>query len=230
MTDSKSLVSVIIPVYNCDRYLAEAIKSVLAQTYHPLEIIVVNDGSTDRSADVVKGFADQVRYFYQHNSGPGAARNQGANLAHGTFFAFLDADDFWLEDKLTLQMAAFDGDPELDMLFGQVRQFHSPELGVHLKAEVGQNKEIMAGYFAGTILVKRESFFQVGPFETNWQVGEFIDWYSRAMEKGLKSIMLTEVVIKRRIHMNNMGIRERQSQTDYLKILKAALDRRRGKV
>lgn len=224
------LVSVIIPVYNGERYLAEAIESVLAQTYHTLETIVVDDGSTDGSADVAKGFTDpRVRYFYQPNSGQGAARNQGANLAHGSFFAFLDADDVWLSDKLALQMTAFENNPELDMVFGYVRQFRSSELDVNPEAKIGHDEEITPGYLPGTMLIKRESFFHVGPFATHWRLGEFIDWYSKAMEKGLESFMLPEMVMRRRIHNTNMGIRERRSQTDYVRILKAALDRRREK-
>ncbi|MDV2504691.1 MAG: glycosyltransferase family A protein, partial [bacterium] len=128
MTDSSRLVSVIIPAYNCEDFLAEAIASALAQTYLPVEIIVVDDGSTDRSGDVANSFKNpEVRYFYQPNSGAGAARNQGTNLARGSYFAFLDADDVWLPDKLTLQMAAFDDDPGLDIVFGLVSQFYDSE-------------------------------------------------------------------------------------------------------
>jgi glycosyltransferase involved in cell wall biosynthesis len=230
MLQEEHLVSIIIPVYNCERYLAEAIESALAQTYHPIEIIVVNDGSTDNSADVAKSFFDsQVRYCYQPNSGQGAARNQGVNVARGDFLAFLDADDVWLADKSTLQMAAFESNPELDMVLGHVNQFRSPELDVHPEAKADRDKEVMPGYLPGAMLIKRESFFLVGPFATHWRVGEFIDWYSKAMEKGLKSFTLPEVVMRRRIHNANMGIRERSSQTDYVRILKAALDRRREK-
>jgi len=230
MIDNNSLVSVIIPVYNGERYLAEAIESVSAQTYRPIEIIVVDDGSTDNSADVAKSFTNfQVRYCYQTNSGQGAARNRGVDLARGSFLAFLDADDVWLADKLTSQMMAFENNPDLDMVFGHVSQFHSPEIDVHLKAKMNREEQRMSGYFAGTMLIKRESFLRIGPFATHWRIGEFIDWYSKAMEKGLKNFILPKVVMRRRIHSANMGIRERSSQTDYVRILKAALDRRREK-
>src|SRR5436853_749734 len=101
-----SLVSVIIPVYNCEQYLAEAIQSVLAQTHPTIELIVVDDGSTDNSAAVAKSFA-VVRYVFQRQGGPGAARNRGISLARGSFLAFLDADDVWVAGKLTRQLAAF---------------------------------------------------------------------------------------------------------------------------
>jgi glycosyltransferase involved in cell wall biosynthesis len=230
MMQSESLVSIIIPVFNCERYLAEAIESVLAQTYRPLEIIIVDDGSTDGSADVAKGFADpQIRYCYQPNSGQGAARNRGTNLARGSFLAFLDADDVWLTDKLALQIAALEGNPELDAVFGYVSQFHSPELGAHLETETRHSGKSMPGYLPSTMLIKRDSFFRVGPFATNWRIAEWLDWYSKAVEKGLKSLMLPKVVMKRRLHTTNIGIRERRSQTEYVRILKAALDRRREK-
>jgi len=103
------LISVIIPVYNGERYLAEAIESALAQTWEPVEIIIVDDGSTDGSADVASRFASSVKYDLQPHAGPGAARNRGARLARGDYLAFLDADDLWLKEKLKLQMAAMQG-------------------------------------------------------------------------------------------------------------------------
>lgn len=230
MTDSSRLVSVIIPVYNCEDFLAEAIASALAQTYLPVEIIVVDDGSTDRSGDVAKVFKDSgVRCCYQPNSGIGAARNKGTSLAAGSYFAFLDADDVWLPDKLTLQMAAFDDDPGLDMVFGQVSQFYDSRSDSNLKTQGEHEERIMSGYFAGTLVIRRESYSRAGPFATHWRVGEFLDWFAKATETGLSNHVVPEVVIRRRIHTTNIGIRERQSQVDYVRILKQALDRRREK-
>jgi hypothetical protein len=113
------------------------------------------------------------------------------------------------------------------MVFGQVKQFYSPELDEDERKSVRIPAEVMPGVFKGSMLIKRESFFHVGLFETTWRVGDFIDWYLKAAEKGLKSIVLDEVVTLRRIHTANMGIRERGSQTDVVRILKASLDRRR---
>ena len=124
--EHQNLVSVIIPVYNGERYLGEAIESVLAQTYKEVELIVVDDGSTDKSAAVARCFTD-VRYCFQPNSGIGAARNQGADLARGGLLAFLDADDRWVRDKLLWQTKALAADNELAMVFGHVQQFPSPE-------------------------------------------------------------------------------------------------------
>jgi hypothetical protein len=124
-------------------------------------------------------------------------------------------------------MTAFENDPELDIVFGHVKQFHSPELSADQKRKIHCPAEAMPGYGAGTMLVTRKAFLRVGPFKTEWQVGEFVDWYSRALDSGLKALMLPKVVYRRRIHTTNLGIRKRDAQTDYLRILKASLDRRR---
>ena len=87
----------------------------------------------------------------------------------------------------------------------------------------------MSGYFAGTLVIRRESYSRAGPFATHWRVGEFLDWFAKATETGLSNHVVPEVVIRRRIHTTNIGIRERQSQVDYVRILKQALDRRREK-
>lgn len=222
------LVSVIIPVYNCDRYLAQAIESVLNQTYQPLEIIVIDDGSTDNSAEVAKHFDSSVRYYYQTQSGAATARNYGTELAKGNFFAFLDADDFWVKDKLTLQMQVFASEPDIDMVFGHIQQFHSPELDESVKNKIHCTPELMAGYHPGTLLIKREAFLRVGQFETHLQMGEFISWYGRATDLELRAKMLPDLLMWRRLHETNMGIRQRQARSDYVRLIKATLDRRRN--
>jgi glycosyltransferase involved in cell wall biosynthesis len=223
------LVSVIIPVYNCDRYLAEAIESVLKQTYQPLEVIVIDDGSTDNSAEVARNFGSSVLYHYQTQSGAATARNFGIELAQGSFLAFLDADDFWIEDKLTRQMTVFDNEPDLDIVFGHVQNFHSPELDKAVKHKIYCPPELMPGYHPGTMLVKREAFERVGCFETHLKMGEFISWYSRATDLGVQVKMLPELLMWRRLHETNQGIRNRESRIDYVRLVKASLDRRRAK-
>ena len=226
--NDKPLVSVVVPVYNCQRYLPEALESALAQTYRPIEVIVVDDGSTDGSADAAQRFTPPVRYCWQPHSGAAAARNLGVDLATGSYLAFLDADDLWTETKLMRQMEAFDANPALDMVFGHVQQFVSPELAGAGEAPVRYSAEKLPGHVPSAAVVRRDAFLRVGPFEKHWHVGEFIDWYLKANERGLKGLMLSEVVVRRRLHSQNLGLRERESRGDYLRILKASLDRRRG--
>ncbi|NEP41673.1 MAG: glycosyltransferase family 2 protein [Okeania sp. SIO2G4] len=228
MNTLNPLISIIIPVYNGDRYISEAINSVLQQTYNPIEIIVIDDGSTDKTAEVVKSFGSVLKYFYQENSGTATARNSGISLAKGNFFAFLDADDIWVENKLKIQMEIFNNNPEVDLVFGQVQQFYSPELDENIKKQIYCNPELMTGYIPSAMIIKRDAFFRVGKFQSQWQQGEFADWYIRATELNLKIINPPNLVTKRRLHKMNKGLQQGQaSQSDYLRILKASLDRKR---
>jgi glycosyltransferase involved in cell wall biosynthesis len=224
------LVSVIIPVYNHDRYLGEAIECVLTQTHKNVEIIVVDDESTDTSGDVAKSFADKgVRYFRQAHAGIGPARNTGVEKANGDFLAFLDADDRWPEEKLELQLRAFESDPALEMVFGQALQLQNGpawEAGVKNRNLIVDG--VVPGMVAGTMLIKRDAFLRVGNFPGGIKVGEFIDWYGRAGQLNVRSLVLRELLLWRRIHDSNTGVRERQSVTDYARVLKATLDRRRA--
>jgi len=225
------LVSVIIPVYNYDRYLGEAIESVLNQTYQHLEVIVVDDGSTDRSGEVAKSFADRgVRYCHQAHAGIGPARNKGVESAEGEFIAFLDADDRWPLQKIERQLKAFESDETLEMVFGQALQLQN---GPEWEAGVRDyNKPsvpgMVPGMVPGTMLIKRDAFFRVGLFKGDLKVGEFIDWYARAVELKMRSLVLPELFLWRRIHDSNQGVRERQSVSDYARVLKAKLDRARS--
>lgn len=224
--NSAPLVSAIIPVHNGERYLREAIESILAQTYRPIELVVVDDGSVDRSAAICQRFAG-IRYVYQPRAGAAAARNRGVNAATGALLSFLDADDLWVREKLVRQVAALEAAPDMDMVLSHVRQFHSPELDPQAKARIAGDGAVLAGH-VGTLLIRRPSFLRVGPFTTEWRVGEFIDWFARATELGLRQVTLPEVTLLRRLHTRNMMVRERHSTGDYARILKAALDRRRA--
>lgn len=221
-----SLVSVIIPVYNGERYLGEAIESALAQTDEPMEIIVIDDGSTDRSADVARK-SGAVRYEFQENQGIGAARNRGVQVARGDFFAFLDADDLWTPDKLRLQMSAMERNPDLDLVFGHVQEFLSPELVESLQDQVRIADGVVPGLIPSTLLVRREAFLRTGFFETQWRMGEFAAWYARAIEHNLQQAILPDLVTRRRVHDANNGRRQGAAAIDYVRILKASLDRRR---
>lgn len=223
------LVSTIVPVYNGEKYVSEAIESILAQAYRPIETILVDDGSTDGTSEIAKRFSPNVKYWYQTNAGTGAARNRGIELAKGSFFAFLDADDLWLPDKLTVQMAAFHDDPETEIVFGYVKQFYSPELDDITKSKLRCPDKAMPGCLPCTMLIKRDAFFRVGLFETNWRLGQDVSWIIRAREHGLRAVMVPHLVYMRRLHKDNKGIINREFSKDRIRILKASLDRRRLK-
>ena len=161
------LVSVMIGVYNGAPYLGEAIESVLAQDYAPLELIVCDDGSTDGSAEVAQAF-DGVLVVRQKNAGNGAARNRAIEEATGELYAFLDADDRFVPGKLSLQKAALDADPQLDLVFGHVREFLSPELDEATRASLRPPApEPMPWTAPNLMLIRRDSFHRVGRFATD---------------------------------------------------------------
>lgn len=110
------MVSVIVPVYNNETYLGQAINSVLQQTYKDIEIIVVDDGSTDKSSKIAEGFK-QVKYIYQANSGPSSARNKGVSVSQGEYIAFLDSDDMYAENKIEVQVKALEQNKDVDIIY-----------------------------------------------------------------------------------------------------------------
>ncbi len=217
-----------IGVYNAAPYVGEAIESVLAQDYRPLELIVVDDGSTDGSGRVAAGYVE-VRLLRQENAGNGAARNRAVAAATGELFAFLDADDRFAPGKLTRQKAFLDAHPDVDMVFGHVREFVSPELDAATRSAIRPPApEPMPWTAPNLMLIRRDSFLRVGAFTTAVRVGVTVDWFARAQEAGLRYAMLPDVVLERRLHTQNNGLRERDSRTQYLEVIRAALERRRA--
>jgi glycosyltransferase involved in cell wall biosynthesis len=220
-------VSVVIPVRDGERYVAEAVESVLAQTLPGVEPIVVDDGSQDATPEVLRSLAARVRVVRQERTGAAAALNRGVGLARGGLLAFLDADDLWVPDKLALQTGALELRPGLDLVFGHVRQFHSPDLTGEQRAAIACPSDPAPGLSKGTMLVRREAFARVGPFDTTWRVGDFVDWYARATEAGLSSEMLPDVLMLRRLHPGNTTLKAPDAHVDYARIARAALKRRR---
>jgi glycosyltransferase involved in cell wall biosynthesis len=217
-----------VGAYNAERYLGEAIESVFAQTHRPLELIVVDDGSTDGTAEVARSYGDRIAFLQQENAGNGAARNAAVRAARGNLLAFLDADDRFTPRKLELQAEPLRADPALDVVFGHVREFVSPDLPEEVRGRVRPPAPVQPWAAPNLMLVRREAFERVGPFATDVRVGVTVDWYARALEAGLRSYVHPEVVLERRLHDANNGIREASSRAQYLRVLKASLDRRRA--
>lgn len=220
-------ISVIIPVFNTEKYLAQAIQSVLDQMIQADEIIIVDDGSTDNSLAVARQFLSRVKIITQENKGAAAARNIGIVNASGNYLAFLDADDLWVEKKLEQQLDYFAHHPEIDMIFGNVEQFISPELPDEHKVKMKLEIEIMPGLVPGTMLIRKQDFLNVGYFNEKLELGEFIDWFSRAKDLGLTYEVLPEILLRRRIHDANMGIYKKHFKKDYTSILREAIARKR---
>ena len=217
MTPAAPRISVVIPAFNAELYLAEAIQSVLAQGIPGIQVVVVDDGSTDGTAAVAAAFGAQVALICRPNAGIGAARNAGVERAAGNLLAFLDADDVWPAGSLAGRLAVLDADPGADGVFGMVQEFR----------DGGDDLPPQAGGVAGALLVRRAKYEVVGRFDQGLRVGEFIDWMARAHEAGLKFRSVPGVVLRRRLHAANTGIVQRDARVEYTRVLRAALERRR---
>jgi glycosyltransferase involved in cell wall biosynthesis len=225
------LVTCIVPVHNGARYLGEALESILAQTYRPLDVIVVDDGSTDATPTVAAHYVPPARYVRQAHAGVASARNRGLNEARGDYVAFLDADDRWHPEKLARQMARFAARPELDLSVTGGQNFWMPGLAeVDERSRDPRYTEPWPGYGSPvTLLARRAVFDRVGPFDTRFTVSEDRDWFIRAAEIGLVSELLTEVLVYRRLHGANLSdpITPAVAAQVHLRLAKASLDRRR---
>ena len=219
------MLSVIIPAFNAESYLRAAIDSVLAQDWPNLEVLVVDNHSTDTTASIIKSYKHPVYYLYSEMPGQPPTTNTGIRNAKGDWLAFIDADDIWAPNKLKRQFREFEIDPTLDAVFGHaVNFFGSPQNVV-----ANQNSEMRAP-LPGTLLIRRDAFFRVGFYNEAYTIGSIIDWYLRAQELSISMRILPEVFLYRRIHDNNLGIRLKVKQSDYVHILKAAIDRKRANV
>ena len=223
-------ISVLLPCWNAERYVGDAIRSILAQVPAPEEVIAVDDGSSDGTAEILASFAPRVTLLQQpSNRGVPAALNLAIAHACGEAIAFLDADDLWLPGKIVVQTAALREDPDIDAVFGHLRQFASPDLPSDERAHLKISGEPEPGLVKTTLLLRRAAFDRVGRFDESLRASDFVDWYVRATKLGLRWKMLPDLVALRRIHADNMGRRNRAAQhREYLLNIKHFLDNKRA--
>ena len=223
---SEPLIGVVIPTRDGERYLGEAIESVLSQTHRALDVVVVDDGSIDATPDIARSYAQHVRCIALPHRGLGATRNAGVRAVRGDYIAFLDQDDIWPEQKLECQLAAFTGRSSPDLVFGHVREFISPELEPRLANRVRCVTAPRLAALPGTMLGARASMARVGPFATRWISNDFMAWLLAARQLGLREVMLADHVLSRRLHESNFSHRAGVTRNEYLHVLKESLDRR----
>lgn len=215
-------ISVIIPCYNGEAFVADAIGSVLAQELAPHEIIVIDDGSSDGSAAQVARFGAAVRLLRGPHRGIAAARNCGLAAAEGELVAWLDADDLWEPEALRVLAEALAADRSLAGVYGMVEQFSTECVAVRRQVP----SERTAARRAGTMLLRRSACSSVGGFDESLTLGEMIDWISRAEGEGLRLAPVERLVLRRRIHDGNTTILRRTAQADYLRLLHSGLRRK----
>lgn len=219
-------VSAIVAVYNGAERLGAAIDSILAQDLAPSEIIVVDDGSTDATPDVIRSYGTAVRAFRQDNAGLSAAHNLAVRHAAGDAIAFLDHDDLWPPHRLSAMAALMQSDDGIDIVAG------------HVKIEIEGDHQVAARdpqrYATGfrvwsvqSLLIRSRVFSRIGPFDTNFKFGMDIDWYMRAREAGIRYALLPQVSLIQRLHDTNMTRDVTAAFKGIADAIKNSLDRRR---
>ena len=214
------LVSVIIGVRDGEKYLDEALNSIADQCLSDLEVIVVDDGSKDASVAIAARHPVSPRILSQAPLGVGAALNTGIRAARGRYLAFIDCDDFWPKGRLDLMIGVIERDASLDGVLGQAvnTDEHLIAIGLPQPARV-----------IGAWIIKRTSGLKIGEFRTDVAHAAIMDWSSRANHEGLKFKSLNEVVLLRRIHGANLGIRDRsRARVDLLRVIRDHHKRTRG--
>lgn len=235
------LVSVIIPAYNAEKYIAETLESVYAQTYRPIEVIVVDDGSTDRTAEVVNSFrgrkADKIDLIYipQRNSGPSRARNKGIKASKGKYIAFLDSDDLWPEEKLSGQVGLMESHPDAGLIFGDVQRFSKDgQARFSMFSKKGLGAEFFGAPFyvdrpfekllkcnyipTGTVMVRRECHDTAGFFDEGFRLVEDMELWFR-MARSFKIGYSSDIWEFKRDHETNLSGDNEAMDLSFIKVL-----------
>jgi glycosyltransferase involved in cell wall biosynthesis len=218
-------VSVVMPAFEEEAFIAEALQSVLAQSYRPVELIVVDDGSGDRTAEIAA--AHQARVLRRHHRGPAAARNAGLEVARGEYWTIFDADDVMAPARLSRQVAHLEQHPEHGIVLGLTEAFVSPGE----PRPPHYNPAWDDGPFptcTGSMLARREILDRVGPFDETLRLGEDIEWLVRAKDAGVRVGRADDVALRYRVHGANTTSDTRANQQAMLTALRRATQRRHG--
>lgn len=221
-----ALVSIIIPAYNAAKYLRESVQSALAQTYREREIIIVDDGSTDGTSQILAEYGDAIRVVRQTNQGSAAACNAGVAIAQGEWVAFLDADDVWLPEKLARQIehcgnTAISHTDSIcfgDALPTEIRRssFEPPYSGRVLKELLTRNFITKS-----TVLMRRQVFLDLGGFDRSYIAVEDWPFFLKVCAE-YELGYLPEAVVRYRVHKKSKSMQGRKTLADHLRIINSA--------
>lgn len=219
------LISVIVPARNAMPFLRDALHSIAAQQVTPVEVLVVDGGSTDGSREIALSFPD-VRLVDQPGRGLAAARNVGLAAAHGNVIAFLDADDLWPADSLAARLSYLTRYPDCLGVIGQVQRFLQPGTPLPAAYTNGWLEHPVAGYTPGALLAQRRLFDRVGVFDETLALGCDSDWFARAGDTGAPLTTLAQVTLHKRIHGANLSADVARYRQELLTMTRRSLLRR----
>ena len=212
-----SLISVMMPTYNNAKYIKQAIESIYAQNYDNIEIIVVDDGSTDNTKGIVQQYKD-IKYFYIEHKGISVARNTALEKSKGEYIAFLDSDDYWLPNKLNTQMQYFKDHPDCEIVFTKYENFFEDEkLKTNKRAMHEKMMEKFLKQYLPSSVIKKELFEKYGNFDENFSGVEDTEFLYRLLKKGVSiNHIIPEVFYVRRIHGKNVTLNYNQDTVKYI--------------
>lgn len=225
--NSPTSVSVIVIVKNGERFLAEALRSIQQQTLPPAEVLVVDGGSTDRTAAIAQSFAG-VRYLRQPDSGIANAYNFGIAQTQGELLAFLSHDDLWTPDKLAVQVGYLRAHPECQYVVCHIHPFLEPGDAPPPGFRVDLLRQEPVAYIMETLIVRRAVFAQVGGFDPALRTAEDVDWFARVFDQDITGHACEQVLVYKRIHRDNSSITDRESNRWIMSALRQSVLRRRG--
>jgi glycosyltransferase involved in cell wall biosynthesis len=222
-----SLVSVIVAVKNGDRFIRTAIESIISQTYPDLEILAVDGDSTDGTVAILESF-DRVRIVKQTGRGIGNAYNTGIEHAKGDFIAFLSSDDYWMPDKIERQMSALKNQSSASFAVCSAKFFlHDPEyLPPGFRPELLEEPRV--AYIMETLFAHRSSFSAAGLFDEEMRNSEDVDWFARARDLKLESVVVPQVLLHKRIHDKNLHLNSSHDNRDLLRAVRNSIQRKQS--
>jgi glycosyltransferase involved in cell wall biosynthesis len=222
------LVSVIMAVRNGERFVADAIDSIFAQDYRPLDVIVVDGQSTDSTARIVKSHP-AIRYVWQTGKGVADAYNTGIQSAKGVLISFLSHDDLWSPHKLTLQVEYLMDHPEIQYVVAKVKYFLQEGCAIPPGFKAEFLDEVHTGIMPETICARRGLFKEIGIFNTDFQIAEDIDWFARVIDRGIPMAVLPEVLLFKRLHDQNTSLADVKTNSNLLlRAMRDSIHRKRN--
>jgi glycosyltransferase involved in cell wall biosynthesis len=228
MNGEQPFVSVIIPAYNCAQFLPDAVRCIQKQEHRALEIVIVDDGSTDDTAAVARSFGEKVICISQANGGPAKARNTGLEAARGEIISFLDADDLWPDGSLAILLSHLAEEPSIDVVLGQTQAMVLKEATADAPAHFELFGEPWHCPLVGCGAYRRSILDTVGFFDTTLAQSEDLDWFLRMRERGVPTMRINDVTLMYRLHEANLTHGAGPEARNMLLAIKRSLDRRRS--
>ncbi len=213
-------------VKNGERFFPLAIKSVMEQEYEPLEVIVVDGQSTDRTAEIAKSIKG-VHYLYQQDQGLANARNYAIQTARGKIIAFLDSDDVWTPDKLSIQLRYLAANPHIQGTITWLKFIVGQEYSPHILPKKNHYQRDQIGYTPSALVARRDLFQIVGQFNPDYSLNCDADWFMRLLDLKIPFAVIPKILLYKRIHDTNLSLDIAKSRNEMMRIIRDSVHRKR---